>query len=126
MSIVPRLISNIFRNNLKYIKNKEINENGWKSLKNTYESIINTILELEINEYSLSMKMANQEEISKTKYFIHLLSLEKKQLLFELKENTHNCTAQDYNSVLDIKTHRRDKFNETEKKTLLSMIQERQ
>ena len=89
MSFAPRLISRIFRTNLKFIKNKEINQNGWQSLKNTFDSMVNTIMEQTYYEYSQTLSNINQAEISKTKYFIHLLSLEKKQLLLEIKENVH-------------------------------------
>ena len=122
LSIIPRLSSKIFRNNIKYIKNKEINQNGWESLKNTFDLMTQTVYDLNIKEHNVQHLRLNQDELSRTKYFIHLLSLGKRQLLLELQENDLNCSVNDFNSILDLKTHKRDKFNELEKKSLLKLL----
>mmetsp|Transcript_3026 Transcript_3026/g.3708 ORF Transcript_3026/g.3708 Transcript_3026/m.3708 type:complete len:147 (-) Transcript_3026:31-471(-) len=125
LSIIPRLTSRLFRNNIKFIKNKEVNHNGWESLKNTFEAMAQSIYELNIKEYSLQLLSLNQEEMAKTRFFIHLLSLEKRQLLLEIQENEMNFTANDFNSILDLKTFKRGEFNETEKRTLLKFMKQK-
>ena len=60
LSIIPRLSSRIFRNNLKYIKNKEINQNGWESLKNTYDLMTQAIYDLNIKEHNVQHLRMNQ------------------------------------------------------------------
>ena len=103
MSVVPRLTARLFRTNIRFIKNGKINEHGFSSLHTTFEFIINSIYQLNLEEASKTISEINQNEISKTKYFIHLLSLEKKQLLAEIKENEQNCTMMEYNSILSKK-----------------------
>jgi hypothetical protein len=50
LSIIPRLVSRIFRNNLKYVTNKQIDETGWESLNNMFSNICRSISELGIKE----------------------------------------------------------------------------
>jgi len=50
LSIIPRLASRIFRNNLKYIQNKQIDETGWHSLNNMFDNICRSISDLGIKE----------------------------------------------------------------------------
>ncbi|CAI2370047.1 unnamed protein product [Moneuplotes crassus] len=124
MSVVPRLVAKIFRTNIRYIKNSTINENGFNSLETTFEYIIASFKIFSKNDLK-SISALNQCEVSKTKYFIHLLSLQKKELITEITENEQNCTMMEYNSILNIQTHRRDKLNDLEKKSLLKMVKER-
>ena len=113
------LIGRLMRTYLPLIKNRKVNDAGVDALRKTLEHLENTCNYM---PNSNMMRGLVRAEMEKTKWFLQLLLCDKKELLFKLKQNEHECRYDEFIGILKLKTTRRDEFTDLEKNTLKKML----